>query len=42
MPDRVAPVVAGLADVPECRRVLEDEVRRALDELSRGLRAGGQ
>ena len=36
MPDRVAPVVAGLTDVGECHRVLETEVARALDELSRG------
>ena len=42
MPDRVAPVVAGLADVRECHRVLEAEVRRALAELSGDLRKGSR
>jgi hypothetical protein len=37
IPDRVAPVVAGLTDVGECHRVLEAEVERASDELSQPI-----
>jgi hypothetical protein len=36
IPDRVAPVVAGLSDIAECHRVVREEILRALEELVAG------
>ena len=33
IPDRCAPVVAGIDNADDCRRVIDDEIKRALDEL---------
>jgi len=34
LPDRLAPVVAGLDDPLECHRVMSEEIRRICDELN--------
>jgi len=34
LPDRLAPVLAGLDDPLECHRVMSEEIRRICDELS--------
>ena len=34
LPDRLAPVLAGLDDPLECHRVMTEEIRRVCDELS--------
>jgi hypothetical protein len=36
LPDRLAPLMAGLNDPTECHRVITEEVARALDELNEG------
>lgn len=36
IPIRIAPQLAGMDDVQEIRRLLEDELRYALEELTRG------
>ena len=34
IPDRVAPIVAGITDAQECHRILLEEIHRVCDELS--------
>lgn len=37
MPDRLGPVVAGFDDPVDCIRVIEEECRRVLEEMSRPI-----
>lgn len=35
VPDRLAPILAAVADPTECHRIMTEEITRACEELSR-------